>query len=531
MRSVWRMRKLSRVFGGIISVCICLGDRVGAQVSSGRTSGGQVLGATGTSPSASISSPSPSSVAVLAPPAIRATAGIVVDGESGAVLWKKAQDRRLPPASTTKIATGLLLARDLPPDATIIASPNAAQTSGHSLGMQAGERFSARALLHALMLISANDASVAVAEHMAGSEAGFADRMNRWAQASGAPNTHFANASGLPAPGHYSTARDLATLARTALADPTFAAVVRTRTYTLPRSNGRPPTPLRNENTLLWSYPGTDGVKAGWTEEAGGCFVGSATRGGHRIITVLLHSPDWPHETATLFDYGFARLRQTGARIGPQSGTLPGRGHNSQNGTVSEPGLSSSPTGSRGSTGPGDPSGKVTPPDASGSLPVAGTRPERGNGENATASKNPGKESNKESNKAEAGQTGASTRHSQQDSADNPGRNQEASEHPSKPTSEAPSGSSSGSVTSGQESEANFPSLTLPDIVPPSEIGKSEIGKNGTGSGVSALEEKALLHKKQPGASADRDALSAPAQPAPTRRNAGLSFPRIWNRI
>ncbi len=248
--------------------------------------------------------------AEFAPPNIRAAAAIVINGNTGATLWAKNPDKRLPPASTTKIATGLLLARDMPPDHPITTSAQAASTPGHALGMRAGETFRARDLLYAILLASANDASTAAAENMARTQPAFADRMTAWGRQSGASNSHFANASGLPAPGHYSTARDLAAMARIALQNPAFADVVRTRSYLLPRAPGLPATPLVNENTLLGTVPGMDGVKAGWTQEAGACFVGSATRGGQRIITVVLNSPDWQRETTALLDYGFKTRRR-----------------------------------------------------------------------------------------------------------------------------------------------------------------------------------------------------------------------------
>ncbi len=250
--------------------------------------------------------PGEANTAALAPPAVHAAAAIVINRDTGAALWAKNPDRRLPPASTTKIVTGFLLARDVPPETLISTSPDAARTLGHALGMTPGETFHAQDLLRAVLLASANDASVATAEHAAGREEAFAAQMNAWAQASGAANTHFANSTGLPAPNHYSTARDLALLARTALQNPVFADVVQTRTYSLPRSHNRLPTLLTNENALLWTVPGMEGVKAGWTQEAGFCFVGAVSRNGTRLITVVLNSPDWQRDTVALLNYGFA---------------------------------------------------------------------------------------------------------------------------------------------------------------------------------------------------------------------------------
>ena len=241
-------------------------------------------------------------------PLLRAAAAIVVDARTGRSLFEKNPDTRLPPASTTKILTGLLLARDVPPQTRITTSPAAAVTPGSALGMKPGETFSARDLLHAVLLESANDASVAAAEHIAGTEAQFVARMNAEAQTMGAKNTRFVNSHGLTHPEHLSTARDLAAITRAALRNPDFDAVARARTYRIPRGQGQPPTALTNKNLLLWTVPGADGVKTGWTRAAGYCFVGSATQGHNRIITVVLNSPDWQGETAALMRYGLACL-------------------------------------------------------------------------------------------------------------------------------------------------------------------------------------------------------------------------------
>lgn len=261
---------------------------------------------TGLLPHRAACAPLPGENGAIAPPHVDAVAAIVINRNTGATLWAKNPDKRLPPASTTKIATGFLLARDVPPEIILSASLNAARTPGHALGMKPGETFRAQDILYAILLASANDASVAGAEQMAGREEAFAARMNTWAQASGAANTHFVNSSGLPAANHYSTARDLALLSRVALQNPTFANAVRTRAYSLPRSTGRPSTPLTNENALLWTVPGMEGVKAGWTREAGFCFVGAVSRNGLRLITVVLNSPAWQRETVSLLNYGFA---------------------------------------------------------------------------------------------------------------------------------------------------------------------------------------------------------------------------------
>jgi len=264
------------------------------------------------------------------PPSIRARAAIVVEAQTGAVLFAKQPDKRLPPASTTKILTALLLARNVPPQQHIPVSPAAAATPGNALGMRHGETFAARDLLHAILLVSANDASVAAAEHISGTTERFVAQMNAAARQMGALNTHFVNPHGLDHPDHYSTARDLATLARHAMQNPLFAAAARMRTYRISHRDGQPPTVLTNQDTLLWTFPGAEGIKTGWTRAAGYCFVGAARRGGRRIITVVLNSPDWRAETAALLRYGFSCLERRTAgnqnRREPASPPAPSSG-------------------------------------------------------------------------------------------------------------------------------------------------------------------------------------------------------------
>jgi D-alanyl-D-alanine carboxypeptidase (penicillin-binding protein 5/6) len=181
-----------------------------------------------------------------------------------------------------------------------------AETDGSSLYMTPGERISARDLLYALLLRSANDACVAVAKAVSGSDAAFADLMNRAARQMGATGTHFANSHGLPHALHYTTARDLAKMACHAVRLPVFNEVVATRFRRIARLQGKEPRMLRNHAKFLWYYAGADGIKTGYTVAAGRCFVGSATRDGWRLISVVLNSPDMYGETARLLDYGFS---------------------------------------------------------------------------------------------------------------------------------------------------------------------------------------------------------------------------------
>jgi D-alanyl-D-alanine carboxypeptidase (penicillin-binding protein 5/6) len=251
---------------------------------------------------------SPALYAQTSAPRIGARAAILIEARTGRVLFARDPDRPLPPASTAKILTAWLLARHSPPTAVVRTSARAASTPGTDLGMTPGEMLFAGDLLYAMLLRSANDASVAAAESTDGSEAGFAARMNREAKSAGAASSHFVNPHGLSDPEQYTTARDLASIARAAMRDPAFADAARTRVYYVSRDRGRQPTRITNRNDLLWTFPGADGIKTGWTRAAGYCFVGSATLNGRRLISVVLHSPDWRGETSALLRYGFRRL-------------------------------------------------------------------------------------------------------------------------------------------------------------------------------------------------------------------------------
>lgn len=241
-----------------------------------------------------------------APPAIRATSAILVDALNGQVLFEKNADARRPPASTTKILTAILLIENVEPDTLIQADKAVSETEGSSLYMLPGEKIAARELVYALLMRSANDACVAVARHIAGSEAAFAEMMNAKAAEIGATNSHFSNPNGLHAPDHYSTARDLAAIARYAVQLPAFNEAARTRYHTIVRDPRNKDTFLKHRAKWLWHYPGADGIKTGYTVPAGRCFVGSATRNGWRLISVVLNSPDIFGETRALMDYGFA---------------------------------------------------------------------------------------------------------------------------------------------------------------------------------------------------------------------------------
>jgi D-alanyl-D-alanine carboxypeptidase (penicillin-binding protein 5/6) len=239
------------------------------------------------------------------PPAIRASAAILMDAESGQILYAKNPDLPRPPASTTKIMTAILLLENTRPEEVITASKRASEVDGSALYLRPGEKVTARDMLYALMLRSANDGCVAVAEHIDGSEGKFTERMNRKAREIGAVNTLFRNCNGLNKPANRTTARDLALMARYAFRYPAFNETVQSRYYTIQRSIVKKDVVLKNHARFLWKFPGADGVKTGYTVPAGRCFVGSATWNGWRLISVVLNSPDIVAETGALMKYGF----------------------------------------------------------------------------------------------------------------------------------------------------------------------------------------------------------------------------------
>src|SRR3990172_5533639 len=197
----------------------------------------------------------------------------------------------------------------LRPDTMVPVSKRAAeQRSGSAIGLEVGERWRADDLLNALILASANDAAVALAEAVAGSVERFADLMNQKARAIGARNSTFVVPHGLYYPQHLTTARDLALITRYALRHPAFAALVRQQTFTWMR-HGLPPRVVVNRNRLLWRLPGADGVKTGWIPESGQCLVASATRRGWQLIAVALDSPDVFADATRLLEYGFSHFR------------------------------------------------------------------------------------------------------------------------------------------------------------------------------------------------------------------------------
>jgi len=237
--------------------------------------------------------------------AISAKSAILIDSDSGRVLYEHNAYEKLPMASTTKIMTGLLACESGKLNDAVKVSAFASGTEGSSLWLKIGEKLTLENLTYGLMLKSGNDAAVAIAEYLGGSVDAFALLMNKRAREIGAVNTNFVNPHGLDAEGHYTTAYDLALIAREAMKNKKFSEIVSTKTYSIPMQGEKWDRALKNHNKLLWNYDGCNGVKTGFTKKCGRCLVSSAERGGRELICVTLNAPDDWKDHTYLLDYGF----------------------------------------------------------------------------------------------------------------------------------------------------------------------------------------------------------------------------------
>ena len=248
--------------------------------------------------------------------AVSARSAILVDAQSGRVLFEKNADERRLLASTTKIMTGLLVCQTQDLTREVCVPAEAAGVEGSSLYLKAGQRVTIETLLYGLLLRSGNDAAVALAIAASGSVEAFCARMNERAQELGMQNTHFENPNGLDGDGQFSTARDLAKLAAAAMENETFRTVVSSRSYCAEGWS------FTNHNKLLWRVEGCDGVKTGYTKKAGRILVGSAVRDGRRLICVTMNDPDDWRDQSALFEYGFSAFRlQSVVRSGEAVGS------------------------------------------------------------------------------------------------------------------------------------------------------------------------------------------------------------------
>lgn len=258
---------------------------------------------------------------------ITAEAAVLIDSETGDVLFEKNSSKKLGMASTTKIMTGILAIENCDPDEIVTVSRNASYTEGSSIYTKEGEKITVETLIYGLLLKSGNDTAVALAEHIAGSEEAFAEMMNEKAKKLGLKNTHFVNPHGLYDPDHYTTAYELAMLARYAMRNKTFADIVNTVKYVEETDEDRDGHIINNANKLIKMYEEADGIKPGYTPETGRTLVGSATKDNWRVITVTLNCADDWNEHKKMFDYAFENYhRVTVAAKGESIGTYTVKG-------------------------------------------------------------------------------------------------------------------------------------------------------------------------------------------------------------
>jgi D-alanyl-D-alanine carboxypeptidase (penicillin-binding protein 5/6) len=247
-----------------------------------------------------------------APPRVpTAAAAILVDARDGTVMFAKRPDEERAIASTTKLMTALLALHEEPGEVFTAPAYNAMPAESR-INLREGERMTVQDLLEALLLESANDAAVDLAENIAGSREAFVDRMNERAEELGLEHTSYANPIGLDAAGNHSSARDLATLARTLLRNRRFARIVDMPSATL--ESGIRPREVQNRNDLVAAYPWVDGVKTGYTLNAGNVLVGAAARGPRaRVVSVVLGEPTEAArdaDTLTLLRWGLAQFKR-----------------------------------------------------------------------------------------------------------------------------------------------------------------------------------------------------------------------------
>lgn len=247
--------------------------------------------------------PGPRQVRATSPGWISAEHAVVLDGDSGQILWAREAHTPVAPASLTKILTALVtLDYANLSDRVRVRVDSRRMPDSTVMGLSPGEELTVEDLLYGLMLPSGNDAALALAEHVAGTRERFVELMNEKVRSLGLTDSHFVNPHGLDATGHYSSAYDMAVLAREGMRHPVFRELAMARRYTTANGKGYE---IGNLNQLLWRYPGADGVKIGYTPAAGRTIVGSAVRNGHRLYVALMRSSDIYRDSVVLLDWAF----------------------------------------------------------------------------------------------------------------------------------------------------------------------------------------------------------------------------------
>jgi D-alanyl-D-alanine carboxypeptidase (penicillin-binding protein 5/6) len=261
------------------------------------------------------------------PPEIMAESAILIDAKTGDVLYEKKADAKRSPASCTKILTGLLAIENFDPDEVVTVTQECSNAEGSSVGLVPDEEIRAEDLIYAAMLESGNDAATAIAVGVDGSVEKFAERMNARVAELGLTQSHFVNPHGLDDPEHYTTARNLAYIAREAMRNESFREFVTTYEYTIPETNLQPERILHNSNRMLYEkarmvevygenvsvmYPGGTGIKTGYTSQSGNCLVSGVNRDGLELISVVLKSKGMYQysDTIGLLEYGLRNFEE-----------------------------------------------------------------------------------------------------------------------------------------------------------------------------------------------------------------------------
>lgn len=242
---------------------------------------------------------------------LAAECAVLMEAESGRILFASNSQAKRAMASTTKIMTALVIIENCGLDELVTVPKEAVGIEGSSIYLAAGEKLTVKELLYGLMLRSGNDAATALALHCSGSIPEFVLLMNKYAKNIGALNTSFANPSGLPAQEHYTTAYDLALIAATAMKHEVFREIVSTQKTTISWDGHDTERLLVNKNKMLYQYDGADGIKTGYTVAAGRCLVASATRNDMTLIAVVLNSHPMYADCSAMLDFGFGGYRMT----------------------------------------------------------------------------------------------------------------------------------------------------------------------------------------------------------------------------
>lgn len=226
-------------------------------------------------------------------------------------IWSRHPDRRLPPASLTKLMTVLLVLEKAQPDNIVTVTQSATRESGSRIGLLRGERFHVRDLLAAALLPSANDACHALADYVDHNEFAFVVHMNRRARELGMRNTHFTNACGHDKPAHFSSARDLSILVHALLRYPSLLDITSQKKMQITTLDGRHKYVLESKNALVGRYEGALGLKTGYTPKAGKCLVAYAKRADNTVLFIMLHGQDRWWDAVDVLDLAFDHAHHT----------------------------------------------------------------------------------------------------------------------------------------------------------------------------------------------------------------------------